>query len=90
MTTVSAHATSVLGDAFEEISSVIKANEAAGFSSTSLLNTYEVALAIDEKLATKGRIRNMIRLRAFFDGIERYAKAMEPLCNGTPFLPWIW
>ncbi|KAJ4303250.1 hypothetical protein N0V90_002143 [Kalmusia sp. IMI 367209] len=32
----------------------------------------------------------MRRLKPLFDGMEHYAKVVDILCNGTPFLPWIW
>ena len=32
----------------------------------------------------------MRRLQPFFDGLDRYSKVIEILCNGTPYLSYIW
>ncbi|KAK2028567.1 hypothetical protein LX32DRAFT_394337 [Colletotrichum zoysiae] len=32
----------------------------------------------------------MRRLMPLLDGMEHYAKVMDILCNGTPFLSWVW
>ncbi|KAH6663538.1 hypothetical protein B0J14DRAFT_683261 [Halenospora varia] len=32
----------------------------------------------------------MRRLMPLFSGLEHYSKAIEVLCNGTPYLPWLW
>jgi hypothetical protein len=32
----------------------------------------------------------MRRLTPLLNGLEHYAKVIDVLCNGTPFLPWIW
>ncbi|KAF2812552.1 uncharacterized protein BDZ99DRAFT_413355, partial [Mytilinidion resinicola] len=32
----------------------------------------------------------MKRIQPLLDGLERYSKVVEVLCNGTPYLPWIW
>ncbi|PSN61329.1 hypothetical protein BS50DRAFT_534675 [Corynespora cassiicola Philippines] len=32
----------------------------------------------------------MARLQPFLHGMEHYAKVVEVLCNGTPYLSWIW
>ncbi|KAI1634576.1 hypothetical protein F4809DRAFT_506210 [Biscogniauxia mediterranea] len=32
----------------------------------------------------------MRRLGPLFKGLEHYAKVVDVLCNGTPYLAWIW
>lgn len=32
----------------------------------------------------------MRRLEPLFKGLENYAKVVDVLCNGTPYLAWIW
>ncbi|KKY13857.1 putative nacht domain protein [Diplodia seriata] len=32
----------------------------------------------------------MRRVESLLNGIEHYSKVLEVLCNGTPYLPWIW
>lgn len=90
MVMITARARRVFRDAFDDISSDFEPNETASFARITLKDVCEASVKIEEKLAAKRRIRNMRRLKPFFEGIERYSKAIEPLCNGTPFLPWIW
>lgn len=45
---------------------------------------------IETQLAARQSLRNLERLIPFLDAIERYSKAVDPLCNGVPFLPYIW
>lgn len=32
----------------------------------------------------------MRRLRPLFTALEHYSQVIGTLCNGTPYLPWIW
>lgn len=32
----------------------------------------------------------MRRLAPLFNGLEHYSRVVDILCNGTPFLSWIW
>ncbi|KAH8680543.1 hypothetical protein BX600DRAFT_636 [Xylariales sp. PMI_506] len=53
----------------------------------------EVTLAvrqIEQELAARQRLRNLGRITPFLHALERYTKAIDVACNGTPFLPWIW
>ena len=90
MTGMSARARCTFSDAFEKAVSTFEAGEAADFFTTSISDVYKESLRIEERLAAKRCMRNMRRLKPFFEGIERYSKSIEVLCNGTPFLPWIW
>ena len=48
------------------------------------------ALTIETRLADRGSLRNMKRLMPLFSGLENYADVMGLLCNGTPYLSWLW
>jgi hypothetical protein len=60
------------------------------FSDTTLRDVYEAAKGIEQQLAAQQRLRNLKRLEPLLNGLEAYSKVMEVLCNGTPYLPWIW
>ncbi|KAF2108444.1 hypothetical protein BDV96DRAFT_636736 [Lophiotrema nucula] len=60
------------------------------FRATSLRDVREAARAIERQMAARQCLRNLRRLDIFLGGLERYSKAIEVLCNGTPYLPWIW
>ena len=50
----------------------------------------DAALEIENQLAARQSLRNMRRLVPLFKGLEHYSRVVDILCNGTPFLPWIW
>jgi hypothetical protein len=44
-----------------------------------------------EKQLRKSRIqKNIARLDPLLRGMEHYSKVVEVLCNGTPYLSWVW
>ncbi|KAF5982359.1 NACHT domain-containing protein [Fusarium bulbicola] len=45
---------------------------------------------IETQLAARGSLRNLGRLTPYLNAIERYSKAVDPLCNGVPYLSYIW
>ncbi|KAK1978317.1 hypothetical protein LZ30DRAFT_729264 [Colletotrichum cereale] len=77
-------------DAFEELEKVISPKDSEAFQSTTLDDVKEAALKIEKQLSAKLLSRNMRRLDSLFKGLEAYHKPLEVLCNGTPYLPWIW
>ncbi|KAK8139401.1 hypothetical protein PG984_002781 [Apiospora sp. TS-2023a] len=50
----------------------------------------EEVLKIECQLASRQKLRNLRRLLPLFQGMGHYAKVVDILCNGTPFLPWVW
>ncbi|EDU43054.1 conserved hypothetical protein [Pyrenophora tritici-repentis Pt-1C-BFP] len=60
------------------------------FADTTLRDVWEAVGEIERLLAARQCLRNMKRLEPFLNGLEAYAKVVEVLCNGTPFMPWIW
>ena len=90
MAVASANARRIFGTAYEDTQTLFRSEDTREFLTLSIRDIYEECLRIDDKLALNKRIRNMRRVRPFLEGIERYSKVIEPLCNGTPFLPWIW
>jgi hypothetical protein len=57
---------------------------------TSIQQVRAIALEIETQLAARQALRSMRRLEPLLNGLEHYAKVVEILCNGTPFLSWIW
>ncbi|KAK4164640.1 hypothetical protein QBC43DRAFT_45733 [Cladorrhinum sp. PSN259] len=45
---------------------------------------------IQRELRAKQCLRNLDRLSPYLDAADRYSKAVGHLCNGVPFLPYIW
>ncbi|KAL9065694.1 MAG: hypothetical protein Q9157_007389 [Trypethelium eluteriae] len=86
----SLQARKTLQEAFERFSRSVTPEERRDFSSTSLEDVRNAAVQTERQLAARRSLRNMRRLHPFLQGLERYSKSIEVLCNGTPYLPWIW
>jgi ABC-type maltose transport system permease subunit len=88
---VSALARQTMRTAFEELERTITpADERNLRKVTTIQQVRAVALEIETQLAARQALRSMRRLSPLLNGLEHYAKVVEILCNGTPFLSWIW
>jgi len=76
--------------AYEDLERTITPADSRDFRLKSLQDVQTAALEIEKKLSARRSLRNMRRLMPLFKGLEYYSKAVNVLCNGTPFLPWIW
>ncbi|KAI8630510.1 hypothetical protein F5Y19DRAFT_48326 [Xylariaceae sp. FL1651] len=88
--TVATLARQTIRVAFEELERAISPTDSQKFANTTLQDVRKSALQLEEQLATRRVLRNMRRLEPFFKGLEHYSKAVDVLCNGTPYLAWIW
>lgn len=87
---ISAPARQTIKAAFEDLDRTITPADSRDFRVSTLAQVRDAALEIERQLAARGSLRNMRRLMPFFRGIEHYSKVIDVLCNGTPYLPWIW
>ncbi|KAI1093508.1 hypothetical protein F5B19DRAFT_123936 [Rostrohypoxylon terebratum] len=87
---VSALARQTMRVAFQELETTITPADSRDFSRSTLEHVRKFALDIENQLAARQCLRNMRRLKPLFDGLEHYSKVADILCNGTPYLPWIW
>ncbi|KAI1454329.1 hypothetical protein F4805DRAFT_469475 [Annulohypoxylon moriforme] len=87
---VSALARQTISTAFEELDRTITPADSRDFPGTTLDHVRKAALEIERQLAARQSLRNMRRLQPLFQGLEHYAKVIDVLCNGTPYLAWIW
>ncbi|EQB57126.1 hypothetical protein CGLO_02763 [Colletotrichum gloeosporioides Cg-14] len=76
--------------AFNDLANTIIPQDSSNFQRTSLEDVRQAALDIERELASRQSLRNMRRLMPLFSGLEHYAATMSVVCNGTPFLPWVW
>jgi hypothetical protein len=77
-------------DAFDRLKDSVTEDDARIFQSTTLQDVRNAALDLENQLGLRQSLRNMRRILPFLSGLERYSKSIEILCNGTPYLPWIW
>lgn len=87
---VSLPAQRVIREAFEDLERTLSASDRANLKDTTLDDIRQAAHHIEDQLAARQSLRNMRRLLPLFTGLEYYSKSIEVLCNGTPYLPWIW
>ncbi|QYS92918.1 NACHT domain-containing protein [Trichoderma simmonsii] len=87
---ISAPARQTIKAAFEDLDRTITPADSRDFRVSTLAQVRDAALEIERQLAARGSLRNMRRLMPLFRGIEHYSKVIDVLCNGTPYLPWIW
>ena len=76
--------------AFERFAATVTPEERNDFARTELKHVRDAAIQIEKELAARRSLCNMRRLQPFFQGLDHYSKSVDALCNGTPFLPWIW
>jgi hypothetical protein len=76
--------------AFSKLKQSVSPTDAVGFQSTTLQEVWKAALDIQQRQREKSSLRNLRRIEPLLKSLERYSKVIEVLCNGTPYLPWIW
>lgn len=86
----SAPAQTALAEAFDKLKSSVSAGDAVNFQSTSLQDVWKAARDIERLQQQRQSVRNLRRIEPLLNAIGKYSKVIEVLCNGTPYLPWIW
>lgn len=77
-------------DAFERLKLSVSTSDAEAFQKTSLQDVLDAAQAIETEQRERRSLRNLRRIEPFLSAIEKYSGVIEVLCQGTPYLPWIW
>ncbi|PMD47183.1 hypothetical protein L207DRAFT_448755, partial [Hyaloscypha variabilis F] len=80
----------VIADAFGKLKHSISEEDAHKFASTELKDVWVAVREIDSSQRRRLSAQNMRRIEPMLRGIEKYAKIIEVLCNGTPYLPYVW
>lgn len=76
--------------AFERLREIVSKDDARSFNSTRMEDVWTTARDIERHLESRRSLRGFRRIQPFLAGIEQYSKVVEVLCNGTPYLPYIW
>lgn len=76
--------------AFERLKEVVSKDDARSFNSTRMEDVWTTARDIERYLASRRSLRGFRRIQPFLAGIEQYSKVVEVICNGTPYMPFIW
>lgn len=88
--TLSASQPPAFKEAFERLQGTVTFSDAREFRSTTLKDVFAAAQEIERKLAARKSMCNMRRIQPLLDGLQLFSGPVEVLCNGTPYLPWIW
>lgn len=89
-TRISLDAQRTIEGAFNDLKDAISTTDFAQLKDTTLDDVQQSMHKIEEYLSARGWVRNLRRLLPLITGLGHYSKTIEVLCNGTPFLPWIW
>ena len=81
---------SVIAEAFEKLRRSISEEDAKTFATTELKDVWLAVREIENTQRKRQSVQNLRRVEPFLRGIEQYAKVIEVLCNGTPFMPYVW
>ncbi len=80
----------VIDDAFEKLKRSISEEDAHNFASTELKDVWSAVREIDSQQRKRQSAQNLRRIEPLLRGVEKYTKVIEVLCNGTPYMPYVW
>ncbi|KAK4164614.1 hypothetical protein QBC43DRAFT_352703 [Cladorrhinum sp. PSN259] len=87
---VSPAALRTIKNAFRDLEKSLSVADRRNLQDTTLDDVRRAATMVQDQLAARQSLRNMRRLLPLFDGLSYYSKSIEVLCNGTPYMCWIW
>lgn len=80
----------IIEEAFEKFESLIYSSDKRLFRSTTLQDVREAARIIDRDQAQRRCLRNLRRIQPLLQALGRFGGALDTLCQGTPYLCYIW
>lgn len=81
---------SAIASAFKKFENKISIEDANTFANTELKDVWKAVRDIDTAQRRRLSARNLARVEPLLRGIEKYSKVIEVLCNGTPYMPYVW
>lgn len=76
--------------AFERLEEAIHPSDVPLFRSTTLHDVMKVAKIIEHDQSRRRCLRNLRRLEPLFEALGQFSGALETLCQGTPYLCYVW
>ena len=76
--------------AFERLKDLMSKDDARAMASTTMEDVWIAAKDIERQLELRRSLRGFRRIQPFLAGVDQYSKVVEVVCNGTPYLPYIW
>jgi len=68
----------------------LKETESEQFQFVDLANLKSTIKEIQDEQASKNKMRNLTRLKAFLEGMEQYQKLIEMFVNASQYLAFVW
>lgn len=81
---------STIEEAFERFQAAIYPSDARLFNSIQLKDVWEAAKAVEMDQSTRKSLRNTRRLEPLLKALNIFGNVIEPLCQGVPYLCYIW
>ncbi|KFY96266.1 hypothetical protein V498_02776, partial [Pseudogymnoascus sp. VKM F-4517 (FW-2822)] len=79
-----------IAKAFENLQRSLSPEHRHTFASTELKDVWSALQEIQISQRKRNSAQNLRRIEPLLRGLEKYAKVIEVLCNGTPYLSFIW
>lgn len=90
MPTIQAQSHLIIENAFTKFKNLIHDSDALLFKSTTLADVREAARIIERDQAQRKCLRNLRRLEPLLQALGTFGGTIETLCQGTPYLCYIW
>ena len=81
---------SIIQNAFLKLEEALYRSDIQLFRSTTLQDVREAAKIISRDQAERRCLQNLRRLEPFFEALGKFGGAIETLCQGTPYLCYVW
>jgi hypothetical protein len=77
-------------EAFKRFEEAIYPNDAKLFRNLKLEDVWNAARAIESNQSARRSLRNTRRIQPLFEALKTLGNVLEPLCQGVPYLSYIW
>ena len=79
-----------MAEAFEKLHRSISDDDAHNFASTTLDDVRSTIRDIDRKQRMRMASQNLRHIELFLLEIKNFTTVIKVLCNGTPYMPYVW
>ena len=76
--------------AYTRFETTVSRDDAREFQHTQLKDVWVAVRHAEAQMNARRSLRGLRRIEPFLKGLEQYSSVLGVLCNGTPYLPWLW
>lgn len=76
--------------AFKRFEEAIYPSDVKLFRDSTLEDVWKAARAIESNQSARRSLRNTRRIQPLFDALRLLGNALDPLCQGVPYLCYLW